>query len=217
MCVFVKQGRAFSSTASASDKEQQQLLLRRVLRETHAAEVAAVQFFQAQATVRHGAVDALHFRDQEVDRLKVGAVAIRRPDSDVRLDVEKLVPKYQSRPSILLGVMGVAGATLGALSAAAPRRIGMAVTGAVQDALTEHFEDQLRSLREGGVAASVPDVRTVLRKLRDAERAPHGAPVPPDLITLQQVKRFEDIGVEGAVGAAVKAATTQLLALSQKL
>lgn len=65
--------------------------------------------------------------------------------------------------------------------------------------------------------SQVPDVRTVLRKLRDAERAPHGAPVPPDLITLQQVKRFEDIGVEGAVGAAVKAATTQLLALSQKL
>lgn len=35
----MKQGRAFSSSASASDKEQQQLLLRRVLRETHAAEV----------------------------------------------------------------------------------------------------------------------------------------------------------------------------------
>lgn len=69
--------------------------------------------------------------------------------------VEKLVPKYQSRPSILLGVLGVAGATLGALSAVAPRRISMAVTGAVQDALTEHFEDQLRSLRECGVAASV--------------------------------------------------------------
>lgn len=60
-------------------------------------------------------------------------------------------------------------------------------------------------------------MRTVIRNLRDTERAPHGAPVPPDLISLQQMERFEDIGVEGAVGAVVKAATTQLLALSERL
>ncbi len=56
--------------------------------------------------------------------------------------------KYRGRPSLLLGAIGAAGAALGAASALAPRPIAYAVAGGLQDALTDHFTEKLRLLRE---------------------------------------------------------------------
>ena len=44
--------------------------------------------------------------------------------------------------------------------------------GAMQEVLTEQYNDQLRELREAGLSESSPEVRNAVRQLRDEERAP---------------------------------------------
>ena len=46
--------------------------------------------------------------------------------------------------------------------------------GAMQEAIVEQYNDQLRELREAGLADKLSDVRVTLRELRDEERAPEG-------------------------------------------
>lgn len=58
-------------------------------------------------------------------------------------------------------------------------------------------------------------VRQLLRALRDLERAPDGAPPPPDVLALQQ--GLAGVGAEGVVGAAAKAAALALLGLGKRL
>ena len=61
------------------------------------------------------------------------------------------------------------------------------------------------------------DVRNVLVKLRNAERAPEGAPDPPDFGTLQRMQKLEDIGLAGVMGALIKAGLGQMITSSRCL
>lgn len=63
----------------------------------------------------------------------------------------------------------------------------------------------------------VPEVRTLLLALRNMQRAPEGAPDPPDVVALQQMQSIRDIGAVGAVGALVKAATVGALDLVSRV
>jgi hypothetical protein len=65
-----------------------------------------------------------------------------------------------------------------------------------------------------------PEVRAVLLKLRDMERAAEGAAHPPDLMTLQQAfseNSLAAVGVTGVVGAVVKAAADAAIAAASKV
>ena len=44
----------------------------------------------------------------------------------------------------------------------------------MQEAIVEQYNDQLRELREAGLAEQLTEVRVTLRELRDEERAPDG-------------------------------------------
>ena len=62
------------------------------------------------------------------------------------------------------------------------------------------------------------DVREAVRRLRDLERAPHGAPTPPDpIVTLQRLERLEEVGVDGVVGMLVRVTSKAALALTARL
>ncbi|GAX84321.1 hypothetical protein CEUSTIGMA_g11743.t1 [Chlamydomonas eustigma] len=192
------------STSSSSSEETGRKLINRVARQALAAEVGASAFFRAQAKFNPGGsrIDLQYFKEQEEVQLQ-GA--------------QRLLIRQRARPSLMQGVLGAAGMVLGAVSAVAPRRVSLAVTGALQDAMTDHFTEQLRELQESGVSAQVPEVREVIRNLRDVERAPEGAPAAPDLLEYSRMKSLSDLGVEGAVGAVVKAGASALLGLSSKL
>ena len=56
-----------------------------------------------------------------------------------------------------------------------------------------------------------------MRGLRNAERAPDGAPPAPDLLAYSRMSSLADLGVEGAVGALVKAGATAALGLAAKV
>ena len=47
----------------------------------------------------------------------------------------------------------------------------------MQEAIVEQYNDQLRDLREAGLAEEFRDVRITLRELRDEERAAEGTKV----------------------------------------
>ena len=48
----------------------------------------------------------------------------------------------------------------------------MNAAGATQEALVEQYTDQLRDIREAGMADEAEEVREALRALRDEDRAP---------------------------------------------
>ena len=52
---------------------------------------------------------------------------------------------------------------------------------ATQEALVEHYNDQLRELREAGLTEQAEEVREALRALRDEERAADASVQVPSL------------------------------------
>eukprot|EP00803_Ostreobium_quekettii_P003505 evm.model.scf_151.6 EVM.evm.TU.scf_151.6 scf_151:50806-53639(-) len=161
--------------------------LQRLLRVGHAAEVATVKFFEGQSWATGSRIDVQYFLDQEQLQLK---------------SVQDLAESHRVRPSPLLPVLGVGGWALGVATAVVHRRVSLAVAGAVQDSLSQEFNDQIRELRGENILEKTEGLREALRGLRDTPRAPQGAPPPPDLSMLNKV---EDLSAEAAVGAAVKA------------
>jgi ubiquinone biosynthesis monooxygenase Coq7 len=99
-------------------------------------------------------------RDQEIEHLRT---------------IERLIPIHHTRPTLLLPLWHLAGYTLGLTTALLGTRAAMACTVAVEEVITEHYNDQLRELasdvfREGGrVEEEVMELRRVIRKHRDEE------------------------------------------------
>ncbi|PNH10828.1 Ubiquinone biosynthesis protein COQ7 [Tetrabaena socialis] len=205
--------RAGEQDGSGNAHSDTQRALKRVLRSSNAAELAAVHFFQGASCVHRGRPDVEHFAAQEQQAAE---------------SVRQLLPKYRVRPSAVQGPLSLASWALGAVAAVAPQRVGLAITGAVGDALTDHYNEQLRRLNEAGAAQQATDVRLVLRQLRDVGRTPEGAPPAPDLVSVLQegvaaagfggggladgqslvagvTGALREMGLEGTVGAVVKA------------
>lgn len=104
-------------------------------------------------------------RDQEVEHLN---------------GLEALLPRHRSRPTALLPLWHVAGYTLGYTTALLGTRAAMACTVAVEEVITEHYNDQLRTLasdewKEAGEQwdetqqAEMRQLRALIRKNRDDE------------------------------------------------
>jgi hypothetical protein len=62
-----------------------------------------------------------------------------------------------------------------------------------------------------------PDVRAVMIKLRNLERADEASPAPPDIVTLTQAQSLADVGVSGVIGAVVKAVADAAVAASGRV
>ena len=105
-------------------------------------------------------------RDQEIEHLRT---------------LERLLPQYHARPTAFLPLWHVAGYALGYGTALFGVRAAMACTVAVEEVITEHYNDQLRTLssdefKAASAASSSPipleqlkALRAVLRKHRDDE------------------------------------------------
>ena len=134
--------------------------------------------------------------------------ALREGESEQLHTIKAAVPHYGVRPSLLGPLAAVAFGAVGVASALAPPRLSAAVAAGIQDALTDTFNEQLRTLRESGAAESCGDIRKLVRDLRDFERAPEGAPQVPDILKLQ---RPQELTPAEGVAAVVKAGTRLLL------
>ncbi|KAF6262090.1 hypothetical protein COO60DRAFT_690086 [Scenedesmus sp. NREL 46B-D3] len=181
------------------DKHQ---MLRELLRKAHVAEAAMANVLAGQQLVLRHRPDAAFFAEQERDALHT---------------VQQLMPRYRVRPSALLSVLQGVGLAAGAAAALAPAAARNAVLGALQESLTGLYNDQLRAMREAGLSDEAQDVRAVMIKLRNLDRADEASPAPPDIVSLTQAQSLADVGATGVLGAVVKAAADAAVAASGKV
>ena len=100
-------------------------------------------------------------RDQELEHLRT---------------LERLLPQHRARPTLLLPLWHVAGYGLGYATALLSTRAAMACTVAVEEVITEHYNDQLRELngdewrgKTGEEAERLQELKTVIQRHRDDE------------------------------------------------
>lgn len=120
--------------------------------------------------------------------------------------MERLVGERRTRPTALLPLWDVAGFVLGAGTALLGKEAAMACTAAVEEVITEHYNDQIRELR--GMPFEEEELKRVLIKHRDDEEEhrdtgiAHGAQHAP---------------FYGALSAVIKAGCRAAIALSEKV
>lgn len=131
----------------------------RMLRVDHAGETGAVHIYAGQLSVLGGTGDA---------------ATLEEMGSHERAHLARfneLLPRHRTRPSALLPLWRAAGYALGAGSAALGREAAYAVTEAVESAITEHYDAQLRELHSLGGDGEEEELRGVFRSFRDEEQA----------------------------------------------
>jgi ubiquinone biosynthesis monooxygenase Coq7 len=90
------------------------------------------------------------------------------------------LPQYRTRPSALLPLWSGAAYALGAGSALLGREAAYAVTEAVEDVITAHYNDQIRELSSDADLTEEAELRAVFRAFRDEEQAHLDAAVERD-------------------------------------
>ena len=129
-------------------------LVDRVIRVDHAGEYGAVRIYQGQLAVlgKRGDQPVIeHMLDQEKEHLATfdGLIADRRV-----------------RPTALMPVWHVAGFALGAATAMMGEKAAMACTVAVEEAIDEHYQDQIEALEP---YAEESELRETCVKFREDE------------------------------------------------
>ncbi|KAI7845406.1 hypothetical protein COHA_001111 [Chlorella ohadii] len=165
-----------------------------ILRSDLVAEEAAAALYRGQQQVLGRRPDLAAFQERE----EAHAATLRQ-----------LAPSHRVRPSLLSPALRAGFWALGAAAAVAPRPLSAAVTAGMQDALTDVCNEQLRQLREAGLADSAPEVRQAVREMRDEARAVEGAPPVPD--------RLKELSPPEALAAVVKFGTRTAIDLAGRL
>lgn len=85
--------------------------------------------------------------------------------------VKRMMSERRVRPTALLPLWEVAGFALGAATALAGREAAMACTVAVETAISQHYNDQIRQLLAAG--SEDKELLSILAKHRDEELEHH--------------------------------------------
>lgn len=88
---------------------------------------------------------------------------------------ERLIPQHKARPTVLLPIWNVAGYALGAGTALLGREAAMACTVAVESVITDHYNDQIRSLVaiRDELTEEQKEILDIITKCRDDEQEHH--------------------------------------------
>ncbi|KAK9827415.1 hypothetical protein WJX74_000697 [Apatococcus lobatus] len=174
-------------------------LLESCIRASLASESLAIKLFEGQRRISRQRPDLKLLQEQEQEHLA---------------QLKRLAPEHRARPSLLAPMLSALGSALGVAAAAAPKELHGAITGGAQEALTEHYNDQLRDLRAAGLAEEAGEFRDVLRQMRDGERAPLNHAQVPDIMAL---RNMEHLSVSEGVAGVVKYSVKGLLGLAYKV
>jgi ubiquinone biosynthesis monooxygenase Coq7 len=161
-----------------------------MLRVDHAGETAAVRIYEGQAAVLGRSAEGPMLAEMAAhERAHLEAF-------------QRLLPQYRARPSLLLPVWSAAAYALGAGSGLLGREAAYAVTEAVEEVITGHYEDQLRDLASLETLAGESELRATFKAFRDdeqshldvaVERGAHSAPAYTVLSTVVKA------GCKGAI------------------
>ena len=127
-----------------------------MLRVDHAGEFAAVAIYRGQMAV-------LGKKHEEL-------LKEMQSHEQAHLDkVSALLVQKRVRPTILLPIWNIAGYSLGAVSALLGPESAMACTVAVEEAISEHYNDQLRTIAKDEEMNKEHEVKEMIQKNRDDE------------------------------------------------
>ncbi|MEE6497487.1 hypothetical protein FKM82_002753 [Ascaphus truei] len=135
-------------------------MLDRIIRVDHAGEYGANRIYAGQmAVLGRSTVGPIIQRmwDQEKDHLK---------------KFTELMIAHRVRPTVLLPLWNVAGFVLGAGTALLGRKGAMACTVAVEESISEHYNNQIRTLMERDPEKHRELLQTI-KKFRDEEMEHH--------------------------------------------
>lgn len=82
---------------------------------------------------------------------------------------EQVVAEKRVRPTALIPLWNIAGYVLGAGTALLGKEAAMACTVAVEEVISEHYDNQLRELLVEGVTDENKDLLDTIQKFRDEE------------------------------------------------
>lgn len=120
---------------------QSKTLTDRVIRINHAGEYAAKRIYEGQLSVLKGkeAATVQEMLDSELEHLEF---------------FEKQIKERKVRPTLFLPLVNVMGYGLGVVTAKLGKKTAMACTIAVEEAISEHYEEQLQQLGDDEKALS---------------------------------------------------------------
>uniref|UniRef100_H0ZGK3 5-demethoxyubiquinone hydroxylase, mitochondrial n=1 Tax=Taeniopygia guttata TaxID=59729 RepID=H0ZGK3_TAEGU len=142
------------------DNWSQNPVIDRILRVDHAGEFGANRIYAGQmAVLGRSSVGPLiqQMWNQEKDHLK---------------KFNELMVAYRVRPTVLLPFWNVAGFVLGAGSALLGKKGAMACTVAVEESISEHYNNQIRTLIEED-PEKYKELLQVIKQFRDDEQEHH--------------------------------------------
>jgi len=171
-CVTVYQPAMRMSTNTADSAEKLTLescerrrkrreALDHVLRVDHAGEIGANYIYKGQLRALGESSSAAKTIKEMWDHEKEHLTTL-----------EKMMPKERTRPSLLQPLWQCAGYTLGLASGLMGEKAAMACTDAVEEAIVDHYNDQIRDLleKQSENDDNYEDVAKVLSKMRDEEQ-----------------------------------------------
>eukprot|EP00741_Cyanophora_paradoxa_P002865 tig00000640_g2781.t1 len=132
-------------------------MLERMIRIDHAGEYGAVRIYEGQLAVlgKSSAGDLIReMQEHEKRHLEAFNETIR---------------EYRVRPTALLPVWHVAGYALGMGTALLGKEAAMACTVAVEEVISEHYNDQVRTLTTNSAFREDEALKTMFREFRDDE------------------------------------------------
>lgn len=130
----------------------------RIIRVDHAGELGADRIYAGQMAIlgRTSVGPTIqHMWDQEKEHLK---------------KFEQIVTERRVRPTVLVPLWNLAGYVLGAGTALLGKEAAMACTVAVEEVISEHYDNQLRELLSSeGVTDENKELLDTIKKFRDEE------------------------------------------------
>ncbi|XP_073245102.1 5-demethoxyubiquinone hydroxylase, mitochondrial-like isoform X1 [Porites lutea] len=129
----------------------------RIIRVDHAGELGADRIYAGQMAVLGGTdvgPTIQHMWDQEKKHLQT---------------FEQIIADRRVRPTVLIPLWNVAGFVLGAGTALLGKEAAMACTVAVEEVISEHYDNQLRELLTEGVTDENKELLDTIQTFRDEE------------------------------------------------
>ena len=180
----------FVATKYKDLDEKAKKIYERIIRIDHAGEFGADRIYAGQMAVL-GKTDVgpliQHMWDQEKHHLAT---------------FERLIPEYRVRPTAFLPLWNIAGYALGAGTALLGKEAAMACTVAVEETITDHYNDQLRELLElEGNTEKHKELMDIIHKFRDEEMEHHDTGLANDAELAPAYNLLKNVIQAGCYGA----------------
>lgn len=143
----------------------------RIIRVDHAGELGANRIYAGQLAV--------------LGKSDVGPIIEEMYDQEKKhlAKFNELIPKHRVRPTVLTPIWNVAGWVLGAGTALMGKEAAMACTVAVEETITEHYNNQLRELlQDTDNAEDHKELLDVIKQFRDEEMEHHDIGIDHDAL-----------------------------------